>query len=404
MTGGSTAASIAGRPLLSIVGGRLLTDTGLGDGEVMLDGELIRSVDRWPSGADPVIDADGLIVAPGFVDLQINGGHGLDLASDPASMWALGRLLPRHGVTSFLPTIVSSPSSVTDAAIEAFNQRPVDHQGAEPLGLHFEGPMLNPERAGAHRKANLSAVDRSVIGGWNRSTGVALVTMAPELPGAHPLIAELVAGGVVVSAGHSSATAAQARAGFDAGATMITHLFNAMAPLGHRAPNLVGIGLSDPRAFVGLIVDGVHVDPTVIDIAWKAKGPSGTVLVTDAVAPMGQGPGVYELGRNTITADDVRVVNEAGVLAGSVLTMDRAVRNLIDYTGCPTGEALVAAARTPTDVLGEPSRGRLTAGAIADLVLLDQQLEVQITICRGRVSYVAESAVRRLPIEDNSHA
>ncbi|MGI9595157.1 MAG: N-acetylglucosamine-6-phosphate deacetylase [Acidimicrobiales bacterium] len=414
MTGATTGPSKS--PTLSIRGGRALTAAGLEPATVTIDGELIRSVDRpGRDGPPPIagpetggreidsaeidsaeVDADGLIVAPGFVDLQINGGFGHDLAGDPWSMWALGRLLPRHGVTSFLPTIVSSPPAVTDGAIDAFAAGPPDHLGAEPLGLHFEGPMLNPDRAGAHRPAHLVRPDQAIIANWSRSSGVVLVTLAPELPDAPSIIARLVAAGVTVSAGHSAAGAAEARAGIEAGATMITHLFNAMAPLEHRSPNLVGVGLTDPTVVVGLIVDGVHVDPVVVDIAWRAKGPAGTVLITDAVAPMGRGPGAYELGRTTIFADDLRVVDQSGRLAGSVLTMDRAVRNLLDYTGCSVAEALVAASRTPADAIARSDRGRLEAGAVADLVLLDDSLEVTATICRGCVAYVADDARDRM--------
>ena len=342
------------------------------------------------------IDADGLLVCPGFVDLQINGGFGCDLAGDPDSMWELGRLLPRHGVTSFLPTIVSSPPPVTDRALAAIGRRPADHRGAEPLGLHFEGPMLNPGRAGAHSPVNLVTPDPELIDHWTADARVALVTIAPELPGALELIERLTAAGVAVAAGHSSASATEAAAGFDRGVRMVTHLFNAMAPMSHRAPALPGAALADDRVAVGVIADGVHVDPVVVKVAWKAAGRSRFVLVTDAMAAMGLDPGRYELGDTTVTAEAGSVRTDNGVLAGSVLTMSQAVSNLIDFTGCSTADAVAAASTTPAAVIGATDRGHLNPGAVADVVLLEPDGSVAITVCGGSVSHVADDAVDRL--------
>ncbi|MDH3301693.1 MAG: N-acetylglucosamine-6-phosphate deacetylase [Acidimicrobiia bacterium] len=354
------------------------------------------------SGREPAvthattIDADGLHVAPGFVDLQVNGGYGIDLATEPESMWELAHLLPRHGVTSFLPTIISSPSAVTDRALAALAERPDDHRGAEPLGLHFEGPMLNPDRAGAHDLGNLVAPDRQLVATWSRNNGVALVTLAPELPGAVEVIEHLMAGGVVVSAGHSTATAGEAAAAFDAGVSMGTHLFNAMSPMGHRAPGLTGAALADERITVGLIVDGVHVDPVVVKVAWRAKGPDRVVLVTDAVAAQGLGPGRHRLGDRTVIADAMGVRTDAGVLAGSALTMDRAVANLVEFTGCTLADALAAATRTPATVIGAIDRGHLGPGAAADVVLLEPDGSAALTICRGHIAHVTDGAAARI--------
>lgn len=351
------------------------------------------------AGATPVgpIDADGLIIAPGFIDLQINGGFGHDLLSDPGSMWALGRQLPSHGVTGFLPTIITSPPERIAAARSALEQRPDDYRGAEPLGLHLEGPMLNPMRRGAHPARDLAGPDLELVSDWSRAGGVRLVTLAPELPGAGAVIDRLVSRGVAVSAGHSDADAAVTRSAIDAGVTMVTHLFNAMAPLAHRAPNLVGVALTDDRLVVGVIVDGVHVDPTVVRLIWRARGPAGVALVTDAVAPMAMGPGRHEFAGHAVTSDGQRVVNDDGVLAGSMLTMDRAVRNLVAFTDCEPAEALRCAATTPAVMIGETGRGRIEAGALADLVLLDEDLNVQLTIVRGRPAFVAPGAEDRLP-------
>lgn len=342
-----------------------------------------------------VIDADGLLICPGFIDLQINGGYGHDLVENSAGMWDLGSTLPQHGVTGFLPTIITSPSETYREAMKALADRPADYRGAEPLGLHFEGPMLNPARPGAHPPHHLKPPDMAVIEGWTRSDGVALVTLAPELDGADAVIAELVERGIAVSAGHSAATADDARRAAGQGVTMVTHLFNAMAPLHHRQPGLAGFALAD-RLDVGLIADGVHVDPLVASLVWRAKGPDQIVLVTDAVAPMGLGPGEYQFGEFTVIADDRQVQTANGTLAGSILTMDQAVRNMANYTGAAPSAVMATATSNPARIIGMKDRGCLRPGTTADLTLLDDQFNVHLTICGGTLTYVADEARERL--------
>lgn len=369
----------------------------------VIDGRITdgAGADRT-DGPTVVIDADGLLVAPGFIDLQINGGHGLDLATEPESMWELARLLPRHGVTAFLPTIVSSAPAVTDRALTALAARPAGHRGAEPLGLHFEGPMLNPDRVGAHDPANLVPADVEVVADWTRARGVALVTLAPELPQATNVIGRLAANGVTVAVGHTAATAAEATAAFDAAASLVTHLFNAMTPMAHRAPGLVGAALADDRVTVGLIVDGVHVDPMVVKVAWRAKGPERVVLVTDAVSAMGLDPGQYRLGSRAITTDVTSVRTDDGVLAGSVLAMDRAVMNTVEFVGCTLAEAVAAASTNPAALIGASDRGHLRPGAIADVLLLEPDATVAITICGGALAHATEKAAHRIAASPDS--
>jgi N-acetylglucosamine-6-phosphate deacetylase len=374
--------------------GRLLLGNSLEVRTLVLDGGRIVSADE--SSDAPDIDAAGLIVSPGFVDVQINGGFGIDLLSDPGAMWQLGRHLPSTGVTAFLPTIITSPTTSTTAALDALHARPDGYFAAEPLGLHFEGPMLNPDRRGAHQVQHMVEPSIEVIDGWSRRDGVTIVTLAPELPGALQVITELVSRGVVVSAGHTNADSSETLAALEAGLSGVTHLFNAMAPVGHRQPNLAGVALAERDLIAGLIADGIHVDPIVVAAAWNAKGHHGIGLVTDAVAAMGQPPGAHEFAGRTTSADESGVRNSDGTLAGSALTMDQAVRNLVEFTGCQVHEALLAATATPARLIGDTSRGRIRPGAHADLVLLDADLRVQITICAGRVVYVADGARDRL--------
>lgn len=393
-------------PPLAIVGGRLATRSGLELADLQLTDGRVRSVEPAGSstGGPRRLDAEGLIVAPGLLDLQINGGHGIDLWSEPHRLWELARLLPRHGVTAFCPTIVSGPPERVDEALRALADGPVAdtgdgaHVGAEPLGLHLEGPMLAPDRRGAHDRRHLVAPSLAVVQGWTAGRGVALVTLAPELDGADDVIGALRRAGVTVSAGHTDATAEDAARAEDAGVTLVTHLFNAMAPLHHRRPGLVGHVLGTDRLRAGLIVDGIHLAPEVVALALRALGPDRLVLVSDAVAAMGLGPGRHRFGDRTVTADHTGVRHPDGTLAGSDLTLDRAVRNLVSFTGAPVHDALRCASDIPARALGPVAdgRGRLVPGSVADVVLLDDDLEVQATICRGRIAHLADGAEARL--------
>jgi N-acetylglucosamine-6-phosphate deacetylase len=303
---------------------------------------------------------------------------------------------------------------------------------AAPLGLHVEGPFLAPERRGAHDPRHLTAPSAAMVEdeGWSQAAGVAIVTLAPELPGALDLVRLLTDRGVVVSAGHSSATAGQARAAVDAGVRYVTHLFNAMAPLHHREPGLVGVALTDDRVRVGLIADGLHVDPAVVALVARALGDRLS-LVTDAVAALGAPPGPTRLGTLAVTVSpaegsptegtsvagssvagtaagspgaagspaagtptagssapgEVRLAD--GTLAGSTLSLDRAVRNLVDFAGVTLADAVRAVTSTPAAVLGLTDRGVIAPGAVGDLVLLTPAGEVVATVVGGRVAYDA---------------
>ncbi len=389
---------------VSIVGGRCLTTSGLEALTLTFQGDTIISLSppgsvaaAPPKVPEAVINASGLVVSPGLIDLQINGGYGHDLQRDPRVVWDLGRKLVRSGVTSFLPTIISGTRSRIRSMLEALGARPAGYCGAEPLGAHLEGPMLSPQHSGVHPPERLTGADIEVIEGWHRSAGVTMVTLAPELSGALDVIGELRRRDIVVAAGHSAATTHEMSAAIAAGVSTVTHLFNAMAPLGHRSPKLVGVALADRRLTATMIVDGVHIDPMAVAAAWNAKGPAGIALVTDAVEAMGQPPGAYQLCGAPTVSDGVSVRTADGILAGSVLSMNQAAANLAEFTDCDRSEALAAATLTPARIIGETRRGSLDPGSIADLVLLDDHYRVHATICGGRVSYVDNAARRRLP-------
>jgi N-acetylglucosamine-6-phosphate deacetylase len=374
----------------------LLPGNGTRPGQTLLaDGARIVAVGSdadmaCPPGAT-VIEAKGLWLAPGFIDLQLNGAFGHDFTADPASIWAVAAELPRYGMTAFLPTIITSPAA-TMAAGQAVLQAgpPAGYAGARALGLHLEGPFLNPAKRGAHNPAHLRLPDVAAVAGWTPATGVRLVTLAPELPGALDVVRALVAAGVVVSAGHSMATAEEAQAGFAAGICYGTHLFNAMPPLEHRAPGLAGALLADAELTTGLIADGIHLHPALVALAWHAKGPARLNLVTDAMAAFGMPPGRYPLGDEDVIVDGQSARRADGRLAGSLLSLDAALRNLVAWTGCAPAAALATVTTTPAALLGlESQYGRLVPGAVADLVLLTPDLHVVQTIIGGQVVYAA---------------
>jgi N-acetylglucosamine-6-phosphate deacetylase len=361
---------------ITVVGGQVLGPSGLQEGDVAIHDGAITSVQAVPGEGreGEVLDATGLLIAPGFIDLQCNGGHGIDLATEPERLWELAALLPRHGVTAFLPTIVSGPPAIRDRALAAIRRRPPSFRGAEPLGVHLEGPMLNPARRGAHPEQYLRPPGLTLVEGWSKSAGVAMVTLAPELPGALEVIAALCSRGVVVSAGHTDATTADMVGGLHAGITLVTHLFNAMAPLAHREPGPIGVALADRRVAASVIVDGIHVHPVTVAAAWAALGPDRLAAVTDAVAA---------LGGETVGPEGART--PSGRLAGGVAPMEEAVRNLVAFTGCTAPDAIGSASATPARLIGAGTKGKVAPGYDGDLVLLTPELRVAATIVGGVV-------------------
>jgi N-acetylglucosamine-6-phosphate deacetylase len=368
---------------LVVTGGRVLTSRGWREGDVVIDaGRIVASRDRIRGNGIPRLDAAGLLVAPGLIDVQVNGGLGHDFTVDPSAVWTVGARLARSGVTAFVPTLVSPRASEIDAAIGVLGAgAPEGHAGAVPIGLHCEGPMLSPRRRGVHPARRLRPPSLGLIRGWTRERGVRLVTIAPELAGALAVARALARRGVVVAAGHSDATYEEARGAFRRGVSAGTHLFNAMSGLHHRAPGLVGALLEAVDVRAGIIADGVHVHPAALALAWRSKGgPAGLALVSDASpAAGGRGDGRGPVGAGVVAR------SEAGVIAGGLIALDRAVRNVVAYTGCAPADAVRAASESPAALLGERERGAIRSGAVGDLVLLDGRLRVAATVVAGRV-------------------
>jgi N-acetylglucosamine-6-phosphate deacetylase len=383
---------------LLITAPRVVPGTGepaiLEPGYVLVAGGLVVEVAGGPPPRDPDLALTTGCLVPGLIDLQVNGCFGVDLAAVDAAGWALAaRRLPETGTTAFLPTFVTAPVDEMSHALRCASVLVADPPaGARVLGVHMEGPFLAPTRAGAHRREWMVTPTQAAVAGLLAAGAGALrvVTLAPELGGGLAAVATLASAGVVVSVGHSDATARQVAAAADAGARMVTHLFNAQRPLHHREPGVVGQALTDPRLTSGLIADLTHVAAAACAIAFAAA-PGRICLVTDASAAAGMTPGRYRLGGRLVDVrpgDDQPSRLADGTLAGSVLRMDRAVANAVT-AGVGLADAVAAATRVPADVLGRPDLGRLKPGAAADLVWLDDDLHAQATWVAGERVYPA---------------
>lgn len=331
---------------------------------------------RAPSGPDEHHDG---VIAPGLVDLQVNGGAGAEVTAGHGALDRLEETLLAHGVTSYLPTLVSAADDDLARTISELEERAAD-PASPVVGVHLEGPYLSPQHAGVHRAACLRSPADGPLPAAYASTAVRVVTLAPELAGGLDLVRALHARGVTVSLGHSGADAATALAAFDAGASMVTHVFDAMAPLHHRSPGVAGAALVDPRVRVGIIADGHHVDPVVLELVRRAAGRR-VLLVSDASPAAAAPQGRYTIGGVTLVRGPDGVARTPdGVLAGSAILLDDAVRAWTALTGATLAEAIRAASNEPAGAIALPPR--LAAGSPADLVLMDEAGAV-LRVMRG---------------------
>ncbi|XP_049926133.1 N-acetylglucosamine-6-phosphate deacetylase [Epinephelus moara] len=347
--------------------------------------------------ADKRVDCEGSIIAPGFIDVQINGGYGIDFsqASEDVSSGVsfVAKKILQHGVTSFCPTLVTSPPDVYHKVLPQVKVHNGGKHGAGVLGFHLEGPFISLEKKGAHPEQFLrtfkSGGTEDLIEAYGSLDNVAMVTLAPELAGSLSVVRELCQRGITVSLGHSVANLSQAEEAVQHGASFITHLFNAMLPFHHRDPGIVGLLTSDQvpagrTVYYGMIADGIHTNPAALRIAHRAH-PSGLVLVTDAITAMGLPPGRHTLGQQVIEIQGLHAyVAGTKTLSGSIATMDMCVRHFKHASGCSVEEALEAASLHPAQLLGVcHKKGNLDYGSDADLVLLDDALNVKATFISG---------------------
>jgi len=369
----------------------LYTPEEYGPGEVLVVNGRIAEVARrveTRQGAE-VVGLEGAILAPGLIDLHVHGGNGVDTMDGEAGAIAgLSAFVAAHGVTGFLPTTVTAPLPEIERALKAV-RRAVDGElpGAQVLGVHLEGPFFNRRRAGAQPlnwcvDPARDALQRLLATGEGL---VRMMSLAPELPGALAAIETLTQHGIVASVGHTDATYAQAQAAFAAGARHVTHLFNAMSPLHHREPGVVGAALTTDGVMVQLIADGLHLHPATLAVVVRCKGVDEVLLITDAIAGAGLPDGEYTMGRQRVIVRNGEARTPAGNLAGSTLTLERAVANMVRLVGVPLSSSLQMASLNPARVLGLAQRkGRLAPGYDADLVCLDADFNVRLTVVGGR--------------------
>ena len=348
--------------------------------------------DRASDAALPWLDATGCTVLPGFIDLHVHGAAGHDtMDATPAALTALATFFTQHGVTGFLPTTMTADRAATLAAVRNVTATGAVDGGARVLGVHLEGPFISPKFPGAQRADQIRPPDVTEFAALLQAGPVRMITLAPEVDGAAQLMAMARAEDVVVVVGHTNADYDVCQAAFAAGASQATHTYNAMTGLHHRRPGTLGAVLTNDTVDAQLIADNIHVHPAAMEILARCKGPQRTLLITDAMRAAGLPPGRYELGGQPVTVANHACRLEDGTLAGSVLTMERALANFMAANSWPLHKAWPATSRNAARALGMDDRlGEIKSGYWADLVLLDEELTVVATIVDGQVVYLRD--------------
>ncbi|MCA9671745.1 MAG: N-acetylglucosamine-6-phosphate deacetylase [Myxococcales bacterium] len=381
---------------------RLLLDRGIVSPGVLLvrDGSVLWSgaaSEAPPASAATTLQLGELTVAPGYVDVHVHGARGADVVDGSAeALQVIARAHCERGTTAWCPTILTASVARTLRALEAIadaceaEQRAGDdaHEGARVIGAHLEGPFLNPARAGAQPVEHMRAPDGALLDELLAAARghVSVMTIAPELPGALGLVRTLAARGVAVSVGHSDATFEQVAAAVDAGARSVTHLFNAMRPLHHREPGVVGAALAFDSLTAEVIADGVHVAAPTLRLVPRLLSVERVALITDCTAALDAEPGAARLGDRPVQVRDGSARFEDGTLAGSVLSMDRAVQNMVQLAGVHLRSAVACASRVPSRLVGASQLGSLSQGRNADFVVLDDELAVTATFIAGKLA------------------
>jgi N-acetylglucosamine-6-phosphate deacetylase len=358
------------------------------------DGRIASIVGRGPGDARGKLDFPQATLAPAFVDVHIHGAAGHDvMEATPEALQAVGGFLATRGTGSYLATTVTAPLDTTLRALEGLARQIANPEllesgkaSAKPVGIHLEGPFLSPKKCGVQPVEHMLAPDIGVFDRlFEAAEGrVRLMTLAPEMPGAVELTRHATGRGVRVSLGHSNATAAETRAAIEAGATSATHTFNAMRALDHREPGILGVVLTTGSVYAELICDGIHTAPELVRLWFSAKGPERGILVTDAMSATGMPDGEYTLGGFQVHVADGRAMAR-GVLAGSVLTLDRALKNFVEFTGAPIEQALRLLTTNPAAMTGLGNgAGQVVVGGPADLVAVNDEGRLVASIHGGR--------------------
>ncbi|HHV63105.1 MAG TPA: N-acetylglucosamine-6-phosphate deacetylase [Firmicutes bacterium] len=396
------AVKTGAEPSLIIRGGDIFTPSGIiTDGFIVIKNGKIAHVGSYgefrtyAAGDSRIIDAGGRVVAPGYIDIHTHGAGGHDtLEAASGALWSMAAHHAAHGTTSFLPTAMTASEEALIECASVVGRAARD--GGYPsniLGLHCEGPWINPKMKGAQNEAWIRTPSQRELDRWvDASMGtIRLVTLAPEVAGSMDIIRALRARGITASAGHSAASYETMLCAVRAGLSHCTHVFNTMPPLHHREPGVVGAALSCDQLTTEAITDGFHLHPEILKILLRCKGLDGLVLITDSMMAAGMPDGEYELGGQKVVVAGGTARLENGVLAGSTLTLDRAVRNVVEFLGVTLYDAVRFATINPARVIGVDSRkGSLEVGKDADLIVTGEEGNVFLTITGGRVTYAGE--------------
>jgi N-acetylglucosamine-6-phosphate deacetylase len=383
--------------------------TDIARGAILVNGPRIEAVESEDGQdahhhipqPDTIIDAQGMIIMPGFIDVHTHGGGGYNLhTTDAGEIRDFARWAPATGVTSFLIAVVGVPGSMPAQQLQtAVDVLDAPGAGAEPLGIHLEGPYINVAKRGAHPPSWLRLPNESETETLLAVTNghLRLITVAPELPGASAMIRRLVDAGVIISMGHTDATYEQAKEAIELGVTHVTHCFNAMRPLLHRAPGPLA-ALAEANWVRGeLIADGVHVHPAAMNALVRMLGPERTVVITDALAGAGLTDATFDFAGQPAHVIHGAAHLDDGTITGSVLTMDQALRNILLMTGVSLQQATAMLTFNPAcSIRVSQRKGSLQAGYDADLTIFDQSVTLQATLCRGEVAYATDEWRGRL--------
>lgn len=372
---------------------QVLTEEGLQSAAVLVCDGKIKSIAQQADDSAPLIETEHYLI-PGMIDMHIHGACDADVMdASSESLRTISKALAREGATAFLATTMTESVDKISAALKAVSSRMSEQQGAEGaqiLGVHLEGPFIAAEKMGAQNAQHIQDPNVEMLSEWVQHSGaqIALVTLAPEKPGSQALIEFCQQHGIVASIGHSNASFKQAKQSFDDGITHATHLYNAMSGVSHRDPGAAAAILDDERVLAELIADGVHVDKDICALTLKLKGEDHLALVTDAMRAKCMPDGEYSLGGQTVCVKDNAARLSDGTLAGGVLTMNQALKNILQFSGCSMETAVKLTATNPAKQLGVfDHKGSIAVGKDADLVILNNECEVVSTWCRGQLAY-----------------